>query len=57
MAAIPVERLWANPDSSIKTRGWAAVASALRALVAAARRLRAEAAEPVAERVRAYPSE
>jgi len=39
--AIPGERLWANPDCGLKTRGYAEVEPALRNLVAAARRVRA----------------
>ncbi len=39
---IPAERLWVNPDCGLKTRGWAEVEPALRNLVEAARRLRAE---------------
>ena len=46
LAAIPAERLWVNPDCGLKTRGWAEVEPAIRNLVAAARRLRAEAAAP-----------
>ncbi len=41
---IPAERLWVNPDCGLKTRGWPEVESALTAMVAAARRLRAEQA-------------
>ena len=39
---IPAERLWVNPDCGLKTRGWAEVEPALRNMVEAARRLRAE---------------
>ncbi len=39
---IPVERLWANPDCGLKTRGWPEVREALRNLVEAARTLRRE---------------
>jgi 5-methyltetrahydropteroyltriglutamate--homocysteine methyltransferase len=39
---IPAERLWANPDCGLKTRGWAEVKPAMANLVAAARQLRAE---------------
>ena len=46
LAAIPAERLWVNPDCGLKTRGWAEVEPAIRNLVAAARRLRAEATAP-----------
>ncbi|MFP4272562.1 MAG: 5-methyltetrahydropteroyltriglutamate--homocysteine S-methyltransferase [Halothiobacillaceae bacterium] len=39
---VPPERLWANPDCGLKTRGWPEVKAALSALVAAARHLREE---------------
>jgi 5-methyltetrahydropteroyltriglutamate--homocysteine methyltransferase len=39
---LPPERLWANPDCGLKTRNWSEVRAALRNLVAAASRLRAE---------------
>ncbi|NMJ40852.1 5-methyltetrahydropteroyltriglutamate--homocysteine S-methyltransferase [Roseomonas sp. JC162] len=42
-ARIPRRRLWLNPDCGCKTRGWAEVKPAMANLVAAARRLRAEA--------------
>jgi hypothetical protein len=35
------ERLWVNPDCGLKTRGWPEVEESVRALVAAAGRLRA----------------
>ncbi|GIH23594.1 5-methyltetrahydropteroyltriglutamate--homocysteine methyltransferase [Acrocarpospora phusangensis] len=38
--AIPVERLWGNPDCGLKTRGWEEVRSSLRNLTAAARQVR-----------------
>lgn len=38
---IPAERLWINPDCGLKTRAWAEVEPALRAMVAAAQELRA----------------
>ncbi|AZS74789.1 5-methyltetrahydropteroyltriglutamate--homocysteine S-methyltransferase [Streptomyces lydicus] len=38
--AIPVERLWVNPDCGLKTRGWPEVRAALENLVAAAREIR-----------------
>jgi 5-methyltetrahydropteroyltriglutamate--homocysteine methyltransferase len=41
---IPVKRLWVNPDCGLKTRGWAEVKPAMANLVAAARKLRTEAA-------------
>jgi 5-methyltetrahydropteroyltriglutamate--homocysteine methyltransferase len=37
---IPAEMLWVNPDRELKTRQWAAVALALRHMVAAAQALR-----------------
>jgi 5-methyltetrahydropteroyltriglutamate--homocysteine methyltransferase len=40
--AIPVERLWVNPDCGLKTRGWAETENALRHMVEAAQRLRTE---------------
>ncbi|WP_055480213.1 5-methyltetrahydropteroyltriglutamate--homocysteine S-methyltransferase [Sphaerimonospora mesophila] len=43
LAAIPLERLWANPDCGLKTRGRQEVHDSLRNLVDAARRIRAEA--------------
>lgn len=39
---IPPERLWVNPDCGLKTRQWPEVEAALRNLVSAAQRLRAE---------------
>ena len=42
VAAIPVDRLWVNPDCGLKTRGWPEVETALRNLVGAARALREE---------------
>ena len=42
LAAIPPQRLWANPDCGLKTRGWPEVRAALTHLVAAAGRIRAE---------------
>jgi 5-methyltetrahydropteroyltriglutamate--homocysteine methyltransferase len=46
----PADRLWVNPDCGLKTRRWEEVRPALAAMVAAARRLRAEHDEPVAAR-------
>ncbi|MGI5500573.1 5-methyltetrahydropteroyltriglutamate--homocysteine S-methyltransferase [Lentzea sp. CA-135723] len=40
--AVPGERLWINPDCGLKTRGYAEVEPALRNLVAAANRVRAD---------------
>jgi 5-methyltetrahydropteroyltriglutamate--homocysteine methyltransferase len=42
LEVIPAERLWVNPDCGLKTRGWAEVDPALRAMVAAAKTLRTE---------------
>ncbi|AXA93125.1 5-methyltetrahydropteroyltriglutamate--homocysteine S-methyltransferase [Massilia sp. YMA4] len=43
-AVIPSRQLWVNPDCGLKTRGWQETSAALRAMVAAARQLRLEAA-------------
>lgn len=43
-AVIPSRQLWVNPDCGLKTRGWEETSAALRAMVAAARQLRLEAA-------------
>ncbi|ONI82867.1 5-methyltetrahydropteroyltriglutamate--homocysteine S-methyltransferase [Actinosynnema sp. ALI-1.44] len=40
--AVPAERVWSNPDCGLKTRGYAEVDPALRNLVEATRRVRAE---------------
>ncbi len=37
---IPAERLWANPDCSLKTRGWPETEAALVNMVAATREMR-----------------
>ncbi len=42
LEVIPAERLWVNPDCGLKTRGWTEVEPALKAMVAAAKTLRAE---------------
>ncbi|MET0134361.1 MAG: 5-methyltetrahydropteroyltriglutamate--homocysteine S-methyltransferase [Kibdelosporangium sp.] len=42
VAVVPAERVWANPDCGLKTRGYTEVEPALRHLVAAARRVRAQ---------------
>ncbi|RZL83731.1 MAG: 5-methyltetrahydropteroyltriglutamate--homocysteine S-methyltransferase [Rhodococcus sp. (in: high G+C Gram-positive bacteria)] len=42
LKAVPVERLWVNPDCGLKTRGKAEVEASLRNLVEAARQVRAE---------------
>ncbi|WP_328474617.1 5-methyltetrahydropteroyltriglutamate--homocysteine S-methyltransferase [Actinoplanes sp. NBC_00393] len=41
IAAVPVSRLWVNPDCGLKTRGYPEVEASLRHLVAAATSLRA----------------
>jgi 5-methyltetrahydropteroyltriglutamate--homocysteine methyltransferase len=38
------EQLWVNPDCGLKTRGWPEVSAALVAMVATAKKLRAELA-------------
>ncbi|MFC6669136.1 5-methyltetrahydropteroyltriglutamate--homocysteine S-methyltransferase [Marinobacterium aestuariivivens] len=45
---VPAERLWVNPDCGLKTRGWEEVGPSLENLAAAARQLRSEALEAVA---------
>ncbi|QLH22719.1 5-methyltetrahydropteroyltriglutamate--homocysteine S-methyltransferase [Streptomyces sp. Rer75] len=40
LAAIPADRLWANPDCGLKTRAWPEVRASLDHLVAAAREVR-----------------
>jgi len=40
---IPLDRLWANPDCGLKTRGWPETEAALARMVEAARRMRARA--------------
>ncbi|WP_369052470.1 5-methyltetrahydropteroyltriglutamate--homocysteine S-methyltransferase [Kineococcus terrestris] len=42
VAAVPARQVWVNPDCGLKTRGYAEVEPALRALVEAARTVRAE---------------
>ncbi|MFF0225520.1 5-methyltetrahydropteroyltriglutamate--homocysteine S-methyltransferase [Streptomyces sp. NPDC004629] len=42
LRAIPVERLWVNPDCGLKTRGWPEVRASLENLVSAAREVRAD---------------
>jgi 5-methyltetrahydropteroyltriglutamate--homocysteine methyltransferase len=44
VTVIPADRLWANPDCGLKTRGWAEVEPSLRNLVEAARQVAAELA-------------
>jgi 5-methyltetrahydropteroyltriglutamate--homocysteine methyltransferase len=43
-AVIPDGRLWVNPDCGLKTRGWEETETALRNMVAAAKRLRSDLA-------------
>ncbi|GAA3661809.1 5-methyltetrahydropteroyltriglutamate--homocysteine S-methyltransferase [Nonomuraea antimicrobica] len=43
--AIPADRLWANPDCGLKTRGWPEVRASLENLVTAAREIRGEATD------------
>jgi len=42
-AVLPVRNLWVNPDCGLKTRGWAETRAALKHMIEAAHRLRAEA--------------
>lgn len=44
-AVLDPRQIWVNPDCGLKTRGWVETRSALTAMVEAARRLRAEAAQ------------
>jgi 5-methyltetrahydropteroyltriglutamate--homocysteine methyltransferase len=41
---VPPQRLWVNPDCGLKTRSWQEVLPALRNMVSAAKRLRADLA-------------
>jgi 5-methyltetrahydropteroyltriglutamate--homocysteine methyltransferase len=43
------EQVWVNPDCGLKTRGWKEVEPALKAMVAAAKQLRGEIAQPKAK--------
>jgi 5-methyltetrahydropteroyltriglutamate--homocysteine methyltransferase len=43
VAVLPAQTVWVNPDCGLKTRAWEELTPALEHLVAAARRLRAEA--------------
>ncbi|TDQ52398.1 5-methyltetrahydropteroyltriglutamate--homocysteine S-methyltransferase [Actinorugispora endophytica] len=45
LGAVAPDRLWVNPDCGLKTRGYAETEAALRAMVEAARRVRASLAE------------
>lgn len=42
LASLPAEKLWANPDCGLKTRGYAEVEESLTHLVEAAKMVRAE---------------
>ena len=42
-AVLPARKLWVNPDCGLKTRGWEETEAALRNMIEAARRMRAEA--------------
>ncbi|WP_017595188.1 5-methyltetrahydropteroyltriglutamate--homocysteine S-methyltransferase [Nocardiopsis potens] len=42
LRAVPADRLWVNPDCGLKTRGYTEVEPALRNMVEAARRVRAD---------------
>ncbi|CAM05519.1 methionine synthase (B12-independent) [Saccharopolyspora erythraea NRRL 2338] len=44
LRSVPAERLWVNPDCGLKTRGYAEVEPALRSMVEAAARMRADLA-------------
>jgi 5-methyltetrahydropteroyltriglutamate--homocysteine methyltransferase len=46
---VPLERLWVNPDCGLKTRNWSETEAALRNMVEAARRLRAQASSATPE--------
>ncbi len=50
--ALPVQRLWVNPDCGLKTRSWGEIEPALRNMVAAAR----EVAQEQAASITATPS-
>jgi 5-methyltetrahydropteroyltriglutamate--homocysteine methyltransferase len=45
-AVVPPSKLWVNPDCGLKTRGWAETEAALVNMVAAAKLLRRELAQP-----------
>ncbi|WP_347955772.1 5-methyltetrahydropteroyltriglutamate--homocysteine S-methyltransferase [Gordonia aichiensis] len=47
LGAVPADRLWVNPDCGLKTRRTDEVTAALKHMVAAAHRARAEVAQPV----------
>lgn len=42
LRVLPAERVWANPDCGLKTRGWDETIASLRNLVGAARKVRGE---------------
>jgi 5-methyltetrahydropteroyltriglutamate--homocysteine methyltransferase len=54
--AIPIERLWVNPDCGLKTRAWPETEAALATMVEAARRFRAQQGASVAPPEEAVPS-
>jgi 5-methyltetrahydropteroyltriglutamate--homocysteine methyltransferase len=45
VAVLDTGQIWVNPDCGLKTRGWAETRAALQAMVEAAHRLRAAAAQ------------
>ncbi|GGF47292.1 5-methyltetrahydropteroyltriglutamate--homocysteine S-methyltransferase [Echinicola rosea] len=47
-AVVPYQQLWVNPDCGLKTRGWEETEEALKRMVDAAKKLRAEMATDVA---------
>ena len=53
--AIPIERLWVNPDCGLKTRGWPETEAALANMVDAARRLRLRQGAPAPAESAAIP--
>ena len=45
LKVLAANQIWVNPDCGLKTRGWAEVKPALEAMVASAKKMRAELAE------------
>jgi 5-methyltetrahydropteroyltriglutamate--homocysteine methyltransferase len=43
-AVLPVQNIWVNPDCGLKTRGWEETKAALKNMIEAARRMRAQTA-------------
>ena len=41
-AVLPAQNLWVNPDCGLKTRGWEETKAALKNMIEAARRMRAQ---------------